>query len=173
MSELFSNGLHHGAVQGAVVWVFICLALALADDFRRRRADLVEQAVRLEAARIHDSGALVALREVKGAEEIDADGEVSVTAHDLSGTRQAIELRKVEAGGYTDLIGTARVSPRNSYRFEVVVTAGPEGVRFLLVSGAPLQEPVAWHGPIVMNTKAELETAMRELRNGTFIKPAH
>lgn len=50
------------AVQGAVVWVFICLALALADDFRRRRADLVEQAVRLEAARIHDSGALVALR---------------------------------------------------------------------------------------------------------------
>ncbi|WP_284447820.1 DUF4426 domain-containing protein [Pseudoxanthomonas mexicana] len=67
---------------------------------------------------------LVALREVKGAEEIDADGEVSVTAHDLSGTRQAIELRKVEAGGYTDLIGTARVSPRNSYRFEVVVTAG-------------------------------------------------
>jgi redox-sensitive bicupin YhaK (pirin superfamily) len=55
----------------------------------------------------------------------------------------------------------------------VVVTAGPDGVRFLLVSGAPLQEPVAWHGPIVMNTKAELETAMRELRNGTFIKPAH
>ena len=67
---------------------------------------------------------LVALREVKGAEEIDADGEVRVTAHDLSGTRQAIELRKVEAGGYTDLIGTARVSPRNSYRFEIVVQAG-------------------------------------------------
>lgn len=67
---------------------------------------------------------LVALREVQGSDEIDADGEVSVTAHDLSGTRQAIELRKVDAGGYTDLIGTARVSPRNSYRFEVVVTAG-------------------------------------------------
>ncbi|CAN7204779.1 DUF4426 domain-containing protein [Pseudoxanthomonas sp. LjRoot168] len=67
---------------------------------------------------------LVALREVKGAEEIDADGEVRVTAHDLSGTRQAIELRKVEAGGYTDLIGTARLSPRNSYRFEIVVQAG-------------------------------------------------
>ena len=51
--------------------------------------------------------------------------------------------------------------------------AGDEGVRFLLVSGAPIQEPVAWHGPIVMNTREELMTAMSELRNGTFIKPAH
>ena len=56
---------------------------------------------------------------------------------------------------------------------EVTVQAGPDGIRFLLISGAPLQEPVAWHGPIVMNTQAELQTAMRELRNGTFIKPAH
>ena len=43
----------------------------------------------------------------------------------------------------------------------------------LVVSGAPLQEPVAWHGPIVMNTKAEIQQAIAELRNGTFIKPAH
>jgi hypothetical protein len=56
---------------------------------------------------------------------------------------------------------------------EVTVQAGPEGVRFLLISGAPLEEPVAWHGPIVMNTKAELQQAFRDLRNGTFIKPAH
>ncbi|MBL9060319.1 MAG: pirin family protein, partial [Mangrovicoccus sp.] len=56
---------------------------------------------------------------------------------------------------------------------EVTVQAGPEGIRFLLISGAPLQEPVAWHGPIVMNTREELQTAMQELRNGTFIKPAH
>ena len=67
---------------------------------------------------------LVALREVKGAEELDADGEVSVTAHDLSGARQVVTLRKVDAGEYTDLIGTARISPRNSYRFEIVVQAG-------------------------------------------------
>ncbi|MCI2398076.1 pirin family protein [Aliiroseovarius subalbicans] len=53
---------------------------------------------------------------------------------------------------------------------EVVVQAGEEGVRFLLVAGAPLREPVAWHGPIVMNTKEELRTAMRDLREGTFIK---
>jgi quercetin 2,3-dioxygenase len=53
---------------------------------------------------------------------------------------------------------------------EVVVQAGEKGVRFLLVSGAPLQEPVAWHGPIVMNTREELVTAVRELQAGTFIK---
>ncbi len=56
---------------------------------------------------------------------------------------------------------------------EVTVQAGPEGVRFLLISGAPIDEPVAWHGPIVMNTQEELMQAMRDLRNGTFIQPAH
>lgn len=53
---------------------------------------------------------------------------------------------------------------------EVRVTAGPEGVRFLLVAGRPIREPVAWHGPIVMNTREELMQAVSELRNGTFIK---
>lgn len=53
---------------------------------------------------------------------------------------------------------------------EITVTAGPEGVRFLLISGQPIQEPVAWHGPIVMNTQRELQQAMQDLRNGTFIK---
>lgn len=56
---------------------------------------------------------------------------------------------------------------------EVTVQAGEQGVRFLLISGAPIEEPVAWHGPIVMNTQAELQQAMRDLQNGTFIKPAH
>ncbi len=53
---------------------------------------------------------------------------------------------------------------------EVEVQAGEEGVRFLLVSGRPIREPVAWHGPIVMNTRAELEEAVRDLRQGTFIR---
>jgi hypothetical protein len=53
---------------------------------------------------------------------------------------------------------------------EIVVQAGPEGIRFLLVSGRPLQEPVAWYGPIVMNTDEELRQAIGELRQGTFIK---
>lgn len=53
---------------------------------------------------------------------------------------------------------------------DVVVQAGEEGVRFLLISGKPLKEPVAWHGPIVMNTRQELIEAVNELNNGTFIK---
>jgi redox-sensitive bicupin YhaK (pirin superfamily) len=53
---------------------------------------------------------------------------------------------------------------------EIVVQAGDEGIRFLLVSGRPLEEPVAWRGPIVMNTEAELRQAYAELREGTFIK---
>jgi len=56
---------------------------------------------------------------------------------------------------------------------EVTVQAGPEGLRFLLISGAPIKEPVAWHGPIVMNRPEELRQAMADLRNGTFVKPAH
>ena len=54
---------------------------------------------------------------------------------------------------------------------EVTVQAGEEGIRFLLVSGKPIREPVAWYGPIVMNTQAEIQDAVRELRNGTFIRP--
>jgi redox-sensitive bicupin YhaK (pirin superfamily) len=53
---------------------------------------------------------------------------------------------------------------------EVVVQAGDQGIRFLLVSGKPLEEPVAWYGPIVMNTQQELRQAAFELQNGTFIK---
>ena len=53
---------------------------------------------------------------------------------------------------------------------EVTVQAGETGIRFLLVSGKPLKEPVAWHGPIVMNTGDELREAIRDLQNGTFIK---
>jgi quercetin 2,3-dioxygenase len=53
---------------------------------------------------------------------------------------------------------------------EVTVQAGEEGIRFLLVSGKPIEEPVAWYGPIVMNTQTELEQAVSELRSGTFIK---
>jgi quercetin 2,3-dioxygenase len=53
---------------------------------------------------------------------------------------------------------------------EIVVQAGDEGVRFLLVSGAPIKEPVAWHGPIVMNTREELVQAVNDLRSGNFIR---
>jgi redox-sensitive bicupin YhaK (pirin superfamily) len=53
---------------------------------------------------------------------------------------------------------------------EVTVQAGGMGIRFLLVSGKPIEEPVAWYGPMVMNTKEEIQQALAELREGTFIK---
>ncbi len=53
---------------------------------------------------------------------------------------------------------------------EVVVKAGSEGARFFLIAAKPLNEPVAWGGPIVMNTKEELNVAFEELENGTFVK---
>ena len=52
----------------------------------------------------------------------------------------------------------------------VMVTAGASGARFLFVGGRPLREPIAWRGPIVMNTREELDVAWRELRDGTFVK---
>ena len=53
---------------------------------------------------------------------------------------------------------------------EVTVKAGEDGIRFLLVSGKPLEEPVAWYGPIVMNTQAQLQQAFQELQEGKFLK---
>jgi redox-sensitive bicupin YhaK (pirin superfamily) len=54
---------------------------------------------------------------------------------------------------------------------ELMVQAGDDGIRFLLVSGKPLEEPVAWYGPIVMNTQEQLRQAFSELDKGTFLKP--
>ena len=54
---------------------------------------------------------------------------------------------------------------------EIEVRAGNHGIRFLLVAGTPIQEPVAWHGPIVMNTREELMQAFNDLRNDRFIRP--
>jgi quercetin 2,3-dioxygenase len=79
----------------------------------------------------------------------------------------------------TELAGTDKILPpdadnRSLILFdrgdEVTVEAGPEGIRFLLVSGKPLEEPVAWQGPIVMNTQDQLRQAFTELERGTFLK---
>ena len=51
-----------------------------------------------------------------------------------------------------------------------MVQAGDDGIRFLLISGRPLEEPVAWYGPIVMNTQQQLQQAFEELERGTFLK---
>jgi redox-sensitive bicupin YhaK (pirin superfamily) len=70
--------------------------------------------------------------------------------------------------------GGSGIGPGHAVLFgagdEVTVAAGDSGLRLLLVSGRPLKEPVAWGGPIVMNTQAELDRAFKEYRQGTFIK---
>jgi len=87
----------------------------------------------------------------------------------------ADDLRRRAAAGGTVRSGGTRVADNRSLVLfdrgdEVTVQAGDDGIRFLLVSGRPLQEPVAWHGPIVMNTRAELERAFAELNDGTFLQ---
>ncbi len=76
--------------------------------------------------------------------------------------------------GDEEVIVRDRVGNRSLVVFdsgdEVSVQAGEEGIRFLLVSGRPLREPIAWHGPIVMNTQAEIRQALTDLRDGSFIK---
>jgi quercetin 2,3-dioxygenase len=79
-----------------------------------------------------------------------------------------------EQPGPVETVARERTGNRSLVMFdagdEVVVRAGEHGIRFLLVSGQPIEEPVAWYGPIVMNTSEQLRTAMAELQDGTFIK---
>ncbi len=80
-----------------------------------------------------------------------------------------------EGVGWSDTTPPAHADNRSLVLFdrgdEVTVQAGDEGVRFLLVSGKPLAEPVAWYGPIVMNTQEQLRQAFEELQKGTFLQP--
>jgi quercetin 2,3-dioxygenase len=79
-----------------------------------------------------------------------------------------------EPAGWADTTPPSAADNRSLVLFdrgdEVTVQAGEEGLRFLLVSGRPLGEPVAWYGPIVMNTQAELRQAFQELQRGTFLE---
>ena len=79
-----------------------------------------------------------------------------------------------EGAGWWDATPPTQADNRSLVLFdrgdEVTVQAGDEGIRFLLVSGKPLGEPVAWYGPIVMNTQEQLQQAFRELQEGTFLE---
>ena len=80
-----------------------------------------------------------------------------------------------EGVGWADTAPPTEADNRSLVLFdrgdEVTVETGDHGIRFLLVSGKPLQEPVAWYGPIVMNTQEQLRQAFQELKQGTFLKP--
>ena len=79
-----------------------------------------------------------------------------------------------EGVGWMDTSPPAQAENRSLVLFdsgdEVAVQTGDEGIRFLLVSGKPLEEPVAWYGPIVMNTHQELQEAFEDLDRGTFLR---
>ncbi len=83
------------------------------------------------------------------ATEVMEEGQPEATAVDVTGNRNLILF---DSGD------------------EITVQAGEEGIRFLLVSGKPIEEPIAWRGPIVMNSQNELQAAFRELQQGTFIR---
>lgn len=78
-----------------------------------------------------------------------------------------------EGAGWLETSAPEQVENRSLILFdhgdEVTVQASEEGIRFLLVSGKPLKEPVAWYGPVVMNTQEELQQAFSELKKGTFL----
>ena len=79
-----------------------------------------------------------------------------------------------EGVGWLDTVPPTAADNRSLVVFdngdEVTVQAGDEGICFLLVSGNPIEEPVAWYGPIVMNTQEQLREAFQELEKGTFLK---
>ncbi len=87
---------------------------------------------------------------------------------------QPIATERVGMGGVSASAAYMQAGDRSLVLFdsgdEVRVQAGEEGIRFLLVSGRPIQEPVAWYGPIVMNTQEQLKEAFEELERGTFLK---
>ena len=81
---------------------------------------------------------------------------------------------EVEGANYFDFKRECIIKPENLVLYEdgdeLSITTQDKMVRFLLISGKPIKEPVAWYGPVVMNTQEELKTAFEEYNNGTFVK---
>jgi len=93
---------------------------------------------------------------------------------DFRGSSQPFGVLTEKTDGANEILVREQTGNRSLVLFdsgdEVTVQAGDEGIRFILVSGKPIKEPVAWYGPIVMNSQAQLQQAFTELRSGTFIK---
>lgn len=123
------------------------------------------------------NGVVGAVRDVvSGPEYLDVNLPAGATFDHPTKRGHTVFAYVFEGAGHFDerSDGSATASDRHLVAFEdgdrVSVRAGPSGVRFLLVSGKPIGEPIAWRGPIVMNTQGELRTAFEELQRGTFIK---
>ena len=103
--------------------------------------------------------------------EVPVDAESTCFVVTVAGSLIVATVEGSTADGSTEEVPTERVLLYGTGE-GVALLAGKEGARVLLVSGRPLHEPVAWGGPIVMNTKAELNKAFKELEDGTFLKHA-
>ena len=108
---------------------------------------------------------------------VDASSHAFAYVFEGSGNfRDASQPLPVKTERVGEVVGTSSGAAENRSLVlfdtgsEVTVQAGDQGIRFLLVSGQPIEEPVAWYGPIVMNTPEELRAAWAELKDGTFIK---
>lgn len=104
--------------------------------------------------------------------DVDLEANVQWSFETVSGN--TLFVYNVEGSGYFGDDDSKSQPSKCALLFEsdgdFKVTAGENGLRFLLFSGKPLKEPVAWGGPIVMNTREELRQAFKELEDGTFIK---
>jgi redox-sensitive bicupin YhaK (pirin superfamily) len=136
---------------------------------------LLENGVRIKVIAGRVDGRQGAVRDIVIDPEyldVTVPGEATLTHATPKG--HTVFAYVIGGGGYFDTKKDTQIGNGSACLYNdgdsVSVTAGSEGVRFLLVSGKPIKEPVAWHGPIVMNTEEELETAFAEYRDGTFIK---
>jgi redox-sensitive bicupin YhaK (pirin superfamily) len=97
-----------------------------------------------------------------------------IGGHGIFGYQEDPYSYEAEGDSYFDQERDSTIGDRHLVLFgdgdSIAVTAGGEPLRFLLVSGTPIGEPIAWRGPIVMNTQAELRVAFEELDRGSFIK---
>ena len=165
---------------GLQLWINLPRARKMVDpEYRDIRSEMVP--------RVEDGGALVTVvagdyNGVAGATRGDYVDVVFLDVTLRPGALWSIATRPQDTvfaymvEGECELAGGGEIPHRNACLFtpgdSLSLAGGPEGARFVLVSGAPLHEPVAWGGPIVMNTDEELRQAFFELEDGTFIRHA-
>ncbi len=175
------RGDDKGAVYGFQLWANLPAADKMIDPrYRGFSADEIPEVrdpggavIKVIAGTVN--GVVGAVRDVAATPEyLDVSVPAGSTFSHATKRDHTVFAYVFEGAGHFDAQSDTLVGDRHLVSFDdgdsVTVRAGPSGVRFLLVSGKPIGEPIAWRGPIVMNTDAELRTAFEELQRGTFIK---
>ena len=171
-----------GLLWGFQLWANLPASHKMMDPrYRDVKANMIPVAVPSEGAKVKVICGRVGSVEGPVRDIITNPEYLDVTLAPNTIFSQAVENERnvfaylVDGQGTFDETGHDAVGAECSVLFgrgdQVKVQTGDMGVRFLLISGKPLQEPVAWYGPIVMNTEDELQVAFQEYQRGTFIKP--